>query len=52
MLQFDVEMVRKWLDYNPKNIPKYYNKAEYALFHLGNLDALFGNGTLYDQAKD
>lgn len=48
MLKFDVDIVRGWLDYNPENIDKHYSKAENALFHIGNLDALFNNGTLYD----
>ena len=41
-------MVRKWLDYNPERIEGVYNKAESALLHIGNLDALFNNGTCYD----
>ena len=52
ILSFDVDIVRGWLDYNPTNIPNEYSKAENALLHLGNLDALFGNGSLYDSSKD
>ena len=47
-LTFDIESVRRLMDYNPENIPNQYNKAEYALLHIGNLDALWQNGTAYD----
>ena len=43
--------MRKWIDYNPTRKPGQYNKAPRALLHIGNLDALFGNGTLHDKTK-
>jgi hypothetical protein len=30
---------------------KDYNTAENSLLHIGNLDALWDNGTLYEQSK-
>ena len=47
-LTFDVEMVRKWVDYNPTGKKGEYSKAENMLLHIGNLDALFTNGTKHD----
>lgn len=50
-LKFDVEMVRKWVDYNPTGKEGEYSKDERLLLHIGNLDALFGNGTMHDENK-
>jgi hypothetical protein len=41
-------MVRKWVDYNPTGKKGEYSKAENMLLHIGNLDALFTNGTKHD----
>ncbi len=38
------------VNYNKSIDQKYdYNTAENCLFHIGNLDALWDNGTLYDE---
>lgn len=50
-LTFPVEMVRKWLDYNPDRIKGEYNRAESALLHVGNLDSLFSNGSCFDNGS-
>lgn len=41
------------VNYNKSIDEKYdYNTAENSLFHIGNLDALWDNGTLFDQSAN
>jgi hypothetical protein len=49
-LEFDWELTRKWFNYNESLSKDYdYNTRENSLLHIGNLDALWDNGTLADQ---
>ena len=43
-LTFDEDVVRSWFYHDGSNL----NKNESFLLHLGNLKALYGNGTQYD----
>lgn len=48
-LSFDPEWMKNVVDYNRSIEKGYdYNTAEDCLFHIGNLDALWDNGTLYE----
>lgn len=50
-LEFDPEWMRNLVNYNDSIVEGLdYNTAENCLFHIGNLDALWENGTLYEKA--
>ncbi len=50
-LEFEPNWMKNLVNYNLSIQEGYdYNTAENCLFHIGNLDALWDNGTLYDES--